>query len=70
MEYKKLTIKEIIDDARAHGRVEELKAINASPKTKTFVDLRRAYCQQFYPELLPKRQSAKAKTFRELIEEL
>lgn len=60
MEYKTATIDDIIKDAKKNGRVKELKEI-ASQVDKNgtkinFLQLKRDYFEEFYPDDVPRRK--------------
>lgn len=85
VEYKKAQFADIIADAKAHGRAEELKTYGLGKVTakrveedgtkvsykrqRTFLEVKRWYFGQYYPELLPKAKPKK-KTMYDLLEEL
>lgn len=77
VEYKTCQMADIIADAKAHGRVEELKAYglakvkgkDGKKRARTFLEIKKNYYQTYYPEMLPK-AAPKAKTIYDLLAEL
>ena len=77
VEYKKAQFADIVADAKAHGRVEELKAYglakvkgkDGKKRARTYLEIKRNYFQNYYPEMMPKAQP-KAKTIYDLLAEL
>ena len=77
VEYKKEQFADIIADAKAHGRAEELKTYGLAKvkgkegkkRQRTFLEVKRWYFGQYYPDMLPKAKP-RQKTMYDLLEEL
>lgn len=77
VEYKTCQMAHIIADAKAHGRVEELKAYglgkvkgkDGKKRARTFLEIKKNYYQTYYPEMLPVAKP-KEKTIYDLLAEL
>lgn len=65
VEFKHCKTEDLIADAKAHKHLTFLKEI-AKPG-KSYIEVKRAYYKEFYPDMLPK--AAKKKNFWELIDE-
>lgn len=63
--YLKIALEDIIADAKKNKRVPALKKLAATPyfaedgseRKITFLELKREYCLQFYPEIVPERKT-------------
>lgn len=59
--YLKITLEDIIADAKKNKRVASLKKLAATPifaedgseRKITFLELKRQYCEEYYPEIVP-----------------
>ena len=74
MDYKKMTINDIIDWCKANNEVEWLKAevnktITKDGKTRdiTFIEIKKDFATKFMPEILPVPTKAKKPTMKDLI---
>lgn len=62
VDYLYCKLDDIIEDAKANGRVAELKTIAATPvadRKPSYMEIKRAYYEKFYAELLPKAKEKK-----------
>ena len=77
VEYKKAQFADIIADAKAHGRAEELKTYglgkvkgkDGKKRQRTFLEIKKFYYQSYYPDMLPIAKP-KEKTIYDLLAEL
>ena len=80
MEYKTASIEEIIADATAKGpeAIAFLKELGTRTETNkkgktnriSFISIKRAYFEKYYPEQLPVAKNPKKKSIYELLENL
>lgn len=62
--YLQITLNDIIEDAKEHKRVKFLKSLHytitneETGKTTepSFLEVKRSYCLEFYPEIVPHKQ--------------
>lgn len=64
--YLKITLDDIIADAKENKRVKFLKSLRTRIENKetgevsyyepTFLEVKRLYCEEYYPEIIPHRQ--------------
>lgn len=62
--YLQITLNDIIEDAKANKRVKFLKSLHytltdeETGKTTepSFLEVKRSYCEEFYPEIVPHKQ--------------
>ena len=57
MDYKKMTIDDIIEYCQKNGEVEWLKSIAQPPAT--YFQIKKAFCLKFMPEIMPKKKEKK-----------
>lgn len=70
--YRKAKLDDIIKDAKANDRVDDLKVIAATPKKGrkiSFIEIKKAYYEKFYPNLIPT-AAPKAPTMWDVIDSL
>ena len=77
VDYKKAEFADLVADAKANGRVEELKDIglakvkakDGGKRKRTYLEIKKLYFSRYYPDMMPKAK-AKAKTIYDILEEL
>ncbi|MBO7734878.1 MAG: hypothetical protein J6S67_20120 [Methanobrevibacter sp.] len=85
VDYKNCTFADIVNDAKANGRTDELKTYGLGTVTvkktdddgnktttkrkRTFLEIRKWYYSLYYPEMLPKKKELPP-TIYDLLEEL